>query len=679
MAPRRTKKLAGGSLMDNQYMKYMPLAGPIYNAGLKEVTDPVAVSNTSRVPSTKVIYKMLDNSYKESREEVDGWRPILVTNTLIAYANNSETICIALRGTDMRKSADLAADIQIAFNDLRNSGRFKEDVALIRELQKKFPPSQYYYIGLGHSLSGALIDELLDDGLIREAVSFNPAVQKKHYNTPTKNRRIYYVNDPLHQLLGRWVKYREVRKTDIPIEKAHSLDNFVGGGSLEGAGVLDWLKSAKDKVVGFFSPRLDDYSNKSKDTLQKYGNTPIQSLQIYRTPISGLIDKALNLISFGKWADLKKQYGFDRLFHLALVANIGNKNIVIEKNEVVNISTEYKTSGDTEVFNIDIGAKRGPSFTVYNLVNDTRKRIGDQRFFSYDAFTNNCQYFIRYILETAGLYTGAAEKFLFQDISEIYKRLPSYVSKIARAVTDTGAVVSKITGRGDDDADSICSDCEDDFEEDLIGGAARLTKPALYEVCLAAGLPARRADKKEVLLERLSGGLANRNNYMRFLIKDIIQSRPRSRTTVPFVKTPKDEEGKAIVPEYHKLWYALDKYSVNMMDDQRELFDGLLDLKVKRDTLQDKMESFTSPKKLANAVGQSDRLDARMQKIKEELRENNRRLDLVHTKMEELNDLIKSKSNSKSALTPTIAKKFIAASKRKNRTEIEILNAINKF
>jgi spermidine synthase len=51
-------------------------------------------------------------------------------------------------------------------------------------------------------------------------------------------------------------------------------------------------------------------------------------------------------------------------------------------------------------------------------------------------------------LETEGLYSKEAEKFLFQDISEIYKRLPSYVSKVAKVVTDTGAVVSKLTGQG---------------------------------------------------------------------------------------------------------------------------------------------------------------------------------------------------------------------------------------
>jgi len=214
---------------------------------------------------------------------------------------------------------------------------------------------------------------------------------------------------------------------------------------LSGSGFFDFFKKGVEKVKEFFSPRLDGYSNTSKKTLEQYGNLPIKSLTIYRTPISGLIDKALNLISFGKFAELKKQYGFDKLFHLALVANVGNKNIIIEKNEVVNISTEYKTSKDTETFTIDM---KGQTFTVNEMLDKARKNVGDKTFFDYDAFKNNCQFFIRYCLEAVGLYTEPAKNFLFQDVEGIYKGLPSYVSKIAKGITTTGAVASKIFGRG---------------------------------------------------------------------------------------------------------------------------------------------------------------------------------------------------------------------------------------
>lgn len=231
---------------------------------------------------------------------------------------------------------------------------------------------------------------------------------------------------------------------------------------LKGEGLMDFFGSVKkkateaySKVKDFFSPTLDDYSNTSKDTLQRYGNIPVQSLTIYRTPIKGIFNRIINFISLGKWDELKRKYGFDRLFHLALVANIGTKNIIIEKNEVVNVSTSYKTDQDTEVQGIPLSGK---IFTVKEMLETARRQVGDHTFFDYDAFTNNCQYFIKYLLEGMGLYTEQAKSFLFQDLKEIYEELPSYVPSIIKGVTKTGAVVSKLTGQGEDESDDETGD-----------------------------------------------------------------------------------------------------------------------------------------------------------------------------------------------------------------------------
>lgn len=224
---------------------------------------------------------------------------------------------------------------------------------------------------------------------------------------------------------------------------------------LKGEGILDFFKEKGKKVVDTisttvkrtFSPRLNDYPKKTKAVLNQYGALPVKRLTIYRTPISGLIDTALNFISFGKWDDLKKRYGFDKLFHLALIANVGDKNLVIEKNEVVNVSTSYKTTSDTQTKEIPL---EGKVFTVSEMLEKARSKVGDRIFFDYDAFTNNCQFFIRYLLEAVGLYPRDVDEFVFQDISKIYEGLPRYVSKVAKAITRTGAVVSKLTGNGEE-------------------------------------------------------------------------------------------------------------------------------------------------------------------------------------------------------------------------------------
>lgn len=229
---------------------------------------------------------------------------------------------------------------------------------------------------------------------------------------------------------------------------------------LEGEGLGSFISEkyaqAKSAVTDFFSPRLNDFNNISKKTISDLGNFPITSLAIYRTPINSIINKALNIISFGKWEKLKARYGFDRLFHLALVATVNAggtlKNVIMEKNEVVNVSTSYKTDHQTEIYQIPLNPNQ--KLTVSQILNNARQKVGDKTFFSYDAFKNNCQFFIKYLLEGVNLYTDGAKNFLFQDLTEIIKGLPSYIGQIANAVTTTGAVVSKLSGKGSE-ADQI--------------------------------------------------------------------------------------------------------------------------------------------------------------------------------------------------------------------------------
>jgi len=226
---------------------------------------------------------------------------------------------------------------------------------------------------------------------------------------------------------------------------------------LKGKGILDFFKKGAKAISDFgksaistvketFSPRLDDYSNSTKNTLNMYGNKPVMKMTIYRTPIAGMLNTALNFVSLGKWNELREKYGFDRLFHLAIICTVGNKNIVIEKNEVINVSTSYKTSKDTEIKDVPLN---GRVFTISEMLGKARQKVGDKKFFDYDAFNNNCQYFIKYLLEAVGLYSKDVADFVFQDLSKIYEELPSYVSKVAKTATTTGAVVSKLTGQGE--------------------------------------------------------------------------------------------------------------------------------------------------------------------------------------------------------------------------------------
>lgn len=218
--------------------------------------------------------------------------------------------------------------------------------------------------------------------------------------------------------------------------------------NLQGAGIFDFVKNKFNKVKQFFSPRLDDYNNTTKKNIKMYGDIPIKDIFIYRTPLPSIINTVLKIVSLGQFQQLQAQYGFDKFYHLALVLRLqNNKNIIVEKNEVINVSDSYKTNSKTE--NIKIEDYEPDSITLNELLQNAREKVGDDKvFFGYDPLTNNCQYFIRYLLQSSELYTPEAEKFLFQDISQIAQKLNPITRKIMRGTTDLAAVVNKITGKG---------------------------------------------------------------------------------------------------------------------------------------------------------------------------------------------------------------------------------------
>lgn len=249
------------------------------------------------------------------------------------------------------------------------------------------------------------------------------------------------------------------------------LDNMLSD-HMQGGGIGDFIRNAfhstvrgtqvfgrtlKRGVKRTFGIRDNDYNNQSKKMIIKYGDDPIIRLQIYRTPISSMLNKLIDWVSLGQWSKLKQKYSFDSLFHLALVVTVRTakgfeKNIIVEKNEDISISDKYETSDLTEALNVPLN---GLKLDLKELLTNARQRYGDKRFFLYDAFSEkegsnggNCQLFIHDLLEASGLLTPNINEFLYQDLGELAEELNPITKKIIRGVTDAGAVVSKVTGKG---------------------------------------------------------------------------------------------------------------------------------------------------------------------------------------------------------------------------------------
>ena len=211
---------------------------------------------------------------------------------------------------------------------------------------------------------------------------------------------------------------------------------------MRGDGIFDYFKR-------LFNPYL--YNRNSTNVLNKYGNNKIKYLQINRTPIYNSINKALDLISLGKWSELKTKYSYDDMFHLSLVATILTDEgkyirILVEKNEQINISENVKIYDTTETQLI----KPSPSknLTLNSMLSKTLERIGKDDFFIYSAFKNNCQHFIKSILISNRLYNVKLDKFVYQNIVDLVDELPNYVPTTANAITGLASWVKRLTGAG---------------------------------------------------------------------------------------------------------------------------------------------------------------------------------------------------------------------------------------
>ena len=214
-------------------------------------------------------------------------------------------------------------------------------------------------------------------------------------------------------------------------------------------------RKAVEKVVetarDIFRPDYSNFPEPSKRVLEERGSYPIISLEINRTPLGKPIQGFINALTLGKFKEGQKESGYDKFFHLALIATVRTPNnqnlqVVMQKNARIEITKTFKSDANTEYLQIPL--KSGVVITPNVMLELTRRRLGDTTFFRYDSFTNNCQVFIQELLKSINLYGKREKDFVYQDTLSVVKKIPSWNREILNWTTDAGNVFSKLTGSG---------------------------------------------------------------------------------------------------------------------------------------------------------------------------------------------------------------------------------------
>jgi len=224
-------------------------------------------------PPEKLFWKSADKAYDKVAPNNlgEGFEKIMDSPTLDAYLRKSDrSILVASRGTNPTDIGDLSADAQLLMNRLKLTRRYKTDKALLEKVMEQFSPEEYEYYLSGHSLAGAIVQQLKRDyPQLKNAITYNSAFQTADLkNQPSGVKRIYTDTDFLYNLGGKYFRNAKVIPAD-PVKakgffgaitsaltpsgvKGHSLSNFR---KLYGGGILDTLGSLVNSAIMFIAPR----------------------------------------------------------------------------------------------------------------------------------------------------------------------------------------------------------------------------------------------------------------------------------------------------------------------------------------------------------------------------------------------------------------------------------------
>ena len=196
--------LAGGGLVSGLYNKFKDYIS--YDSESETIRKNFTLNKD--FPPLATMYSVIDNAYRQNDRDnnINGYQFIYGTPTLVLYKKGN-MILVGVRGTF--DFADLKADLKIIDNNLEESQRWKDDLKVMNDIRAQYPNATYY--GVGHSLGGALVDLLLKEELLSQAVSYNPAVERKYRNN-TNNLRMSMDNDALYKTMGTTATNVRVRE-----------------------------------------------------------------------------------------------------------------------------------------------------------------------------------------------------------------------------------------------------------------------------------------------------------------------------------------------------------------------------------------------------------------------------------------------------------------------------------
>jgi len=192
--------------------------------------------------------------------------------------------------------------------------------------------------------------------------------------------------------------------------------------------LINFYNRPVNKIIDNISKGFNNYPFQFREMLNKYGDEIINSIYIVRSPLSSILYKTLNTLTFGQLDQRIQESEYDKLFHLKVIIN--NK-YSIEKNATISFTVNNNIPVNSEIRKVN---HIPYNLTIKTLCDNCYTKMGNEMF-NYNSKHNNCQVFIKNLLETSGMFGN--EIFIMQDIKQIFHGL-TFARKVMNTVTDIG-------------------------------------------------------------------------------------------------------------------------------------------------------------------------------------------------------------------------------------------------
>jgi len=213
----------------------------------------------------------------------------------------------------------------------------------------------------------------------------------------------------------------------------------------------NFVKKGVQRVRDVMSDMRSHASPSVRAWLDKYGDDQIADIKVCRKPIFSMIDKVANLLSSGQWNKNKESLSYDKMMHLFVLFRVWHRDMnnvkcfKIEKNHIVEIkSASWETDGETETMDV----KTNTDMTMRNFLKYTERSVGAEKLWVYDARSQNCQYFVKWLLSSYGIWNSKLESFVMQNVEKVLEGM-GLLGKAAKVVTDIAHVADvALNGKG---------------------------------------------------------------------------------------------------------------------------------------------------------------------------------------------------------------------------------------